>query len=75
MEIISESSLRVRADEDRLMPAPPPVLGTEESNGSSVFDKLIEDYCALAERVEDMVFQHVCGEIEMDLRDHFFRYV
>ena len=56
------------------MPAPPPVRGPE-SDGGSVFDKLIEDYDALAERAEDMVFQHVCGEIEMELRAHFFRYV
>jgi len=75
MGIISESSLRVRADEDKLIPTPPLAFGTEESDGSSIFDKLIQDYGALTERAEDMVFQHVCGEIEMELRAHFFRYV
>lgn len=68
MEIISDSSLRVRADEDILMPA----IIAEGSGGGSIFDKLIEDYGALAERAEDMVFQHVSGEIEMELRAHFF---
>lgn len=75
MEISSDSSLRVRADQDTLIPTPPPVRGTEEPDGGSIFDKLIEDYRALAERAEDMVFQHVCGEIEMELRAHFFRCV
>ena len=75
MEIISDSSLRVRADEDKLIPIPPPLRGTKEPDGGSIFDRLIEDYRALADRAEDMVFQHVCGEIEMELRAHFFRYV
>ena len=74
-EIASDSSLRVRADEDELIPTPPPVRGAKGPDGGSVFDKLIEDYRALAERAEDMVFQHVCGEIEMELRAHFFRCV
>jgi len=74
MEIINDSSLRVRADGDKFMPTPPPVHGTG-ADGGSIFDKLIEDYGALAERADDMVLQHVCGEIEMELRAHFFRYV
>jgi len=48
---------------------------SNESDGGSIFDKLIEEYDVLAERAEDMVFQHVCGEIEMELKAHFFRYV
>lgn len=56
------------------MPIPPPVRSTGETYDGSIFDKLIEDYDALAERAEDMVFQHVCGEIEMELRAHFFRH-
>jgi len=74
MEVVSDSSLRVRVDEDGLMPTPSPVRGAE-SGGGSIFDKLIEDYGALAGRAEDMVLHHVCGEIEMELRAHFFRYV
>jgi hypothetical protein len=57
------------------MPTPPPPTRDTESDGGSIFDKLIEDYGALAERAEDMVLQHVCGEIEMELRAHFFRCV
>lgn len=57
------------------MPTPPPPIRGTESLTGSIFDKLIEDYGALAERAEDMVLQHVCGEIEMDLRAHFFRCV
>ena len=72
MEIISDSDLRVRADEDILMPTLPPAIGAEGSGHGSIFDKLIENYGALAERAEDMVFQHVSGEIEMELRAHFF---
>ena len=56
------------------MPMTPPVRNNE-SDGGSIFDKLIEDYDALAERAEGMVSQHVCGEIEMELRAHFFRCV
>ena len=74
MELATDSRLRVRASEDKLIPTPPPPRGSE-ANGGSIFDKLIEDYGALAERAEDMVFQHVCGEIEMELRAHFFRCV
>jgi len=70
-EITTDSSLRVRADEDKFMPIPPPVRGTE-CNGDSIFDKLIEGYGVLAERAKDMVLQHVCGEIEMELKAHFF---
>ncbi|KAF9650708.1 hypothetical protein BDM02DRAFT_3092586 [Thelephora ganbajun] len=73
-EIVIDSGLRVRADEDKLMPIPPPVRGTE-SDGGSIFDKLIEDYGALVERAEEMVVQHVCGEIEMELRAHFFSHI
>lgn len=69
------SSIRVRADEDKLMPTPPPPTRGTESNAGSIFDKLIEDYGALTERAEDMVLEHVCGEIEMDLRAHFFKCV
>ena len=72
--IAADSSLRVRADEDKLMPMPPPARSGESDSGS-IFDKLIEEYDALAERAEDMAFQHVCGEIEMELKVHFFRYV
>jgi len=75
MEIVSDSAgLRARADENELMPPLPPARGAE-SGGGSIFDKLIEDYGGLAGRAEDMVIQHVCGEIEMELRVHFFRYV
>ena len=56
------------------MPIPPLARGNESDRGS-IFDRLIEDYGALTERAEDMVFQHVCGEIEMELKAHFFRYV
>ena len=73
-EIGTDSSLRVRADEDRLIPIPPPARSSKSDVGS-IFDKLIDDYDVLAERAEDMVFQHVCGEIEMELKAHFFRYV
>jgi hypothetical protein len=73
-EIATDSGLRVRADEDKLMPIPPPIR-SGGSDGGSIFDKLVEDYGALAERAEDMVFQHVCGEVEMELRAHFFRCV
>jgi hypothetical protein len=74
-DIIVDSGLRVRADEDKLMPVPPPPVHGTESDGGSIFDKLIEDYVVLAERAEDMVLQHVCGEIEMELKAHFFRCV
>lgn len=74
MEIASDSGLRVRVHEDNLMPTPPLIRGTGGSCTGSIFDKLIEDYGALGERAEDMVFQHVCGEIEAELRAHFFRY-
>lgn len=57
------------------MPTPPPAPSIEEFDNGSVFDSLIADYDALSERAEDMVFQHVCGEIEMELRTHFFRCV
>ena len=73
-DIGTDSGLRVRADEDKLIPVPPPARNSETDDGS-IFDKLIGDYDALAERAEDMVFQHVCGEIEMELRAHFFRCV
>lgn len=53
----------------------PPLPRSSESDAGSIFDKLIEDYGVLAERAEDMVFQHVCGEVEMELKAHFFRYV
>ena len=74
-EIIANSNLRVRADEDHLMPTPPPLARGTERDGGSIFDKLIDDYGALAERAEDMVLQHVCGEIGTELKAHFFRCV
>lgn len=72
-DIIANSTLRVRADDDNLMPTPPPSVHGAEADGGSIFDKLIEDYDTLAERAEDMVLQHVCGEIVMELKAHFFR--
>lgn len=74
-DIITNPTIRARADENKLMPTPPPPRRGSESNTGSIFDGLIEDYAALAERAEDMVLQHVCGEIEMELRAHFFRYL
>jgi hypothetical protein len=46
-------------------------LGTDDTPEGTLFDALIEQYEALAQRAEGMMVQHTYLEIESGLRAHF----
>ncbi len=41
----------------------------------TIFDELVKQYNALAERAETMLVKQICGEVESDLKAHLFKYV
>lgn len=41
----------------------------------TIFDELVKQYNALAERAETMLIKQICGEVESDLKAHLFKYV
>jgi hypothetical protein len=72
-DIVRTSALRVRAEENILMPSPPPVKDAQSEG--TVFDELVIQYTRLTDRAEEMVSQHVYSEVEVELRVHLFRLV
>lgn len=72
-DIVRTSALRVRAEENILMPSPPPVKDAQSEG--TVFDELVIQYTRLTDRAEEMVAQHVYSEVEVELRTHLFRLV
>jgi RAD50-interacting protein 1 len=50
------------------MPKLPPVKDAQFDG--TVFDELIAQYASLLDRAEDIVAQHVYGEVEVELRAH-----
>lgn len=72
-DIVRTSALRVRAEENRFLPNPPPVKDAHSEG--TVFSELILQYTSLSERAEDMIAQHVYSEVEIELRAHLFKSV
>jgi RAD50-interacting protein 1 len=69
-EINRRASLRARVDKH---PSLPQTKGKADAYtpDNTIFQELVLQYRKLVDRAENMIVQHVCGEIESGLRAHF----
>ncbi|TDL28873.1 hypothetical protein BD410DRAFT_712399 [Rickenella mellea] len=68
--ICERSTLRARVENNPLLPDPSAANVEDEG---TLFDELIAQYGALASRAEGMLVRQVCGEVEAELKAHFYR--
>ncbi|KLO20039.1 hypothetical protein SCHPADRAFT_863786 [Schizopora paradoxa] len=66
--ICERAALRSRVREVDALPDPSVVR-----DEGTIFDELVKQYNALAERAETMLVKQICGEVESDLKAHLFK--
>lgn len=67
-EINNTASLRTLLESNSLVPKPSALDGGVPQN--TLFDKLIGYYQNLVQRSEDMIVQHVVGEVQATFKAH-----
>lgn len=73
IEINERSALRAKVDAHPSLPTTAHAKDSDQVEGT-LFDELIGQYTAVANRAEDMIIRHISSEVEVELKGYFAKY-